>query len=123
MLGVRPLAGLDPPAGALQRPRRQQGARLMIAWEYGYIYVVHTVGPAPAVCLVVDVSGKPRLLDGCHGLMRSANVVGAEGWLVSGQGEKSACTPAVNELVRGVEGAIAGDTMMCYFMRREAGVV
>jgi hypothetical protein len=25
--------------------------------------------------------------------------------------------------VRSVEGAIAGDTMMCYFMRREAGTV
>jgi len=94
----------------------------MIAWEYAYIYVVHTVGPAPAVCVVIDKSGRPRLLDSCHGLLRSANLLGAEGWeVVSGLGEKAACTPAINELVRGVEGAIAGDTMMCYFMRRESG--
>jgi hypothetical protein len=95
----------------------------MIAWEYGYIYVVHTVGPAPAVCVVVDKLGKPRLLDGCHGLIRSANLLGAEGWEVIGLGEKSAVTPAINELVRTVESAIQGDTMMCYFMRREAGEV
>ncbi len=95
----------------------------MIAWEYAYIYVVHTVGPAPAVCVVIDKTGKPRLLAGCHGLLRSANLLGAAGWLVCGQGEKSAVTSAINELVRTVEGAIAGDTMMCYFMRREAGVV
>jgi hypothetical protein len=95
----------------------------MIAWEYGYIYVVHTVGPAPAVCVVVDKSGKPRLLEGCHGLLRSANLLGAEGWEVTGLGEKSAPTPAINELVRTVEDAIQGDTMMCYFMRREAGEV
>ncbi|MGB6456914.1 MAG: hypothetical protein WBH47_20800 [Streptosporangiaceae bacterium] len=95
----------------------------MIAWEYGYIYVVHTVGPAPAVCVVIDKSGKPRLLEGCHGLLRSANLLGADGWRVSGQGERMACTPAISELVRTVEDAIQGDTMMCYFMRREVGIV
>ena len=93
----------------------------MIAWEYGYIYVVHTVGPAPAVCVVIDKSGKPRLLDDCHGLLRASNLLGAEGWMVSSQGEKAACTPAINELVRTVDGAYQGDSMMCYFMRREAG--
>jgi hypothetical protein len=98
-----------------------QGAWLMIAWEYGYIYVVHTVGPAPAACVVIDKSGKPRLLDGCHGLLRAANTLGAGGWLVEGVGEKLACTPAINELVRTVPGAVQGDTMMAYFMRREAG--
>ena len=46
----------------------------MTAWEYGYIYVVHTVGPAPAVCIVID-SSKPRVLDGCHGLLRAANIL------------------------------------------------
>ena len=95
----------------------------MIAWEYGYIYVVHTVGPAPAVCVFIDKSGKPRLLDGCHGLLRAANLLGASGWMVDGQGEKLACTPAINELVRTVPGAVQGDTMMAYFMRREAGTV
>ena len=59
----------------------------MIAWEYGYIYVVHTVGPAPAVCVVSDKSGKARLVDGCHGLLRAANLLGASGWMVDGQGE------------------------------------
>ena len=95
----------------------------MTAWEYGYIYVVHTVGPAPAVCVVIDKSGKPRLLGSCHGLLRAANLLGADGWMVDSQGEKLACTPTINELVRTVEGAIQGDSMMAYFMRREAGVV
>jgi hypothetical protein len=94
----------------------------MTAWEYGYIYVVHTVGPAPAVCVVIDKSAKPRLLDGCHGLLRAANLLGAEGWIVASQGEKTACTPTVNELVKTVDGAVQGDSMMCYFMRREAVV-
>lgn len=89
------------------------------AWEYGYIYVVHTIGPAPAACVVVDGSGR-RVLPDAHGLLRAANIVGADGWIVEGQGEKTACTPAVNELVIPIEGAVAGDTMMCYFMRRPA---
>jgi hypothetical protein len=29
----------------------------------------------------------------------------------------------INELVRTVPGAVQGDTMMAYFMRREAGTV
>lgn len=89
----------------------------MTAWEYGYIYVVHTVGPAPAVCIVVDKSA-PRVLEGCHGLLRAANLLGAAGWIVSGRGEKAACTPWVNDLVSRIEGATQGDSMMCYFMRR-----
>ena len=89
----------------------------MTAWEYGYIYVVHTVGPAPAVCIVVDKSA-PRVLDGCHGLLRAANLLGAAGWIVSGRGEKIACSPWVNDLVSLIEGATKGDSMMCYFMRR-----
>ncbi len=89
----------------------------MTAWEYGYIYVVHTVGPAPAVCVVVD-SKRARVLDGCHGLLRAANVMGTKGWIVSGQGEKVACPPYINELVAPIEGAVQGDSMMCYFMRR-----
>lgn len=95
----------------------------MTAWEYGYIYVVHTIGPAPAVCVVIDKSGKPRLLDGSHGLLRSANILGAQGWLIEGTGEKLACTPAINEVVRTVPGAVQGDFMMAYFMRRAAGEV
>jgi hypothetical protein len=92
----------------------------MTAWEYGYIYVVHTVGPAPAVCIVVDKS-EPRVLDGCHGLLRAANKLGAEGWIVSGHGEKTACSPWVNDLVTKIEDAYKGDSMMCYFMRRPLG--
>jgi len=91
----------------------------MTPWEYGYIYVVHTVGPAPAVCVVVDKK-EPRVLEGCHGLLRAANLLGVVGWIVSGHGEKVACTPSINDLVSRVEGAIKGDTMMCYFMRRPA---
>ena len=89
----------------------------MTAWEYGYIYVVHTVGPAPAVCIVSD-SSRPRVMDGCHGLLRAANILGAAGWIISGHGEKMACSPWINELVSPIEGAIKGDSMMCYFMRR-----
>lgn len=89
----------------------------MTAWEYGYIYVVHTVGPSPAICLTIDGSGL-RVLDGCHGLFRAANVVGADGWIVSDHGEKVPCTPSINELVSSIEGAGIGDSMMCYFMRR-----
>jgi hypothetical protein len=89
----------------------------MTAWEYGYIYVVHTVGPAPAVCVVSD-SSRPRVMEGCHGLLRAANAMGAEGWVVSGHGEKLACPPWINDLVSPIEGAIKGDSMMCYFMRR-----
>jgi hypothetical protein len=92
----------------------------MTAWEYGYIYVVHTVGPAPAVCVVIDKS-RPRVLDDCHSLLRAANQLGADGWIVSGNGEKAACTPWINDLVRPIEGAGVGDSMMCYFMRRPAG--
>ena len=91
----------------------------MTPWEYGYIYVVHTVGPSPAVCIAVDGSSM-RVLPGCHGLMRAANVVGRDGWIVDGQGAKAACTPAVNDLVSVIDGAVAGDSMMCYFMRRPA---
>ena len=89
----------------------------MTGWEYGYIYVVHTVGPAPAVCIAVD-KNEPRLLGGCHGLLRAANILGSAGWIVSGQGEKTACAQWVNDLVSQVEGAVKGDSMMCYFMRR-----
>jgi hypothetical protein len=92
----------------------------MTAWEYGYIYVVHTVGPAPAACIVIDKS-PPRVLADCHSLLRAANVVGAEGWLVSGHGEKTACPSWINDLVMPIEGAVKGDSMMCYFMRRPAG--
>jgi hypothetical protein len=91
----------------------------MNRWEYGQIYVVHTVGPSPAVCVALDRSGT-RVLRDCHGLVRAANVVGAAGWIVDGQGEKAACTQTVNDLVSKIEGAIAGDWMMCYFMRRPA---
>ena|SRR5215469_1531326 len=91
----------------------------MTPWEYGYIYVVHTVGPSPAVCLAVDGSGM-KVLPDCHGLMRAANVLGIEGWIVDGQGEKAACTSRVNDLVSMIDGAVAGDSMMCYFMRRPA---
>lgn len=89
----------------------------MTAWEYGYIYVVHTVGPAPAVCVAIDRSS-PRVLDGCHGLLKAANMLGAAGWIVSDHGEKAACTAWINELIRPIEGAVMGDSMMCYFMRR-----
>jgi hypothetical protein len=89
----------------------------MTAWEYGYIYVVHTVGPAPAICLVTDRSGS-RILSGCHGLIRAANLLGAEGWMVSGHGEKSACPVWINDLVSPLEGVVKGDSMMSYFMRR-----
>jgi hypothetical protein len=92
----------------------------MIAWEYGYIYVVHTVGPAPAVCVAIDKS-EPRVLDGCHGLLRAANLLGADGWIVSGNGEKVACPGWVNDMVCNIEEAYKGDTMMCYFMRRPVG--
>ena len=91
----------------------------MTAWEYGYIYVVHTVGPAPAVCVAID-SSNPRVMDGCHGLLRAANQLGAAGWIISGHGEKVACPPWINEMVSPIEGAIKGDSMMCYFMRRPA---
>ena len=91
----------------------------MTSWEYGYIYVVHTVGPAPAVCVVIDKSGT-RVLEGCHGLLRAANMMGAVGWIVSSHGEKNACPPAINNLVSPIEGVINGDSMMCYFMRRPA---
>jgi hypothetical protein len=91
----------------------------MTAWEYGYIYVVHTVGPAPAVCVAIDNS-EARVLEGCHGLLRAANLLGAAGWIVSSHGEKTACTPGINALVSPIEGAIKGDSMMCYFMRRPA---
>jgi len=89
----------------------------MTAWEYGYIYVVHTVGPAPAVCVVVD-RNEPRVLQDCHGLLRAANMLGTAGWIVSGHGEKTACSQWVNDLVVQVAGAAKGDSMMCYFMRR-----
>lgn len=89
----------------------------MTAWEYGYIYVVHTVGPSPAVCIAVDAQ-ETRLLKGCHGLMRAANAVGAEGWMVSGHGERIACPPWLDDLVRPVEGAVKGDSALSYFMRR-----
>jgi hypothetical protein len=89
----------------------------MTAWEYGFIYVVHTVGPAPAICLSLEGSGL-RVLDGCHSLLRAANVVGAAGWIVADRGEKAPCTPAINDLIRPIEGVGMGDTMMCYFMRR-----
>lgn len=86
-------------------------------WEYGYIYVVHTVGPAPAACVVIDRSGA-RVLHRCHSLLPAANHLGAAGWIVSGHGEKSACPPWINELISPIEGVVKGDTMMCYFMRR-----
>lgn len=89
----------------------------MTAWEYGYVYVVHTVGPAPAICVSLDGSGS-RVLDGCHGLIRAANIVGAAGWIVSGHGEKTACTQWVNDMISPIEGVVKGDSMMCYFMRR-----
>lgn len=89
----------------------------MTAWEYGYIYVVHTVGPAPAACIFVD-STRSRLLDGCHGLLRAANAVGTQGWIVSGQGERAACPPWVNDMIAPIERALKGDYMMCYFARR-----
>ncbi len=92
----------------------------MTAWEYGYIYVVHTVGPAPAACIVVSKS-EPRLLDNCHGLLRAANLLGADGWIVSGDGEKTACPPWVNDIVSKIEDAYKGDSMMSYFMRRPVG--
>jgi hypothetical protein len=92
----------------------------MTAWEYGYIYVVHTVGPAPAVCIAIDKS-EPRVLEGCRGLLRAANVLGAEGWIVSGNGEKTACYPWINDIIRNIEDAYTGDSMMCYFMRRPVG--
>ncbi len=89
----------------------------MTAWEYGYIYVVHTVGPAPAACVVTDGS-KSRVLDGVHSLLRAANVMGADGWIVSDRGERSACAAWINDLIRPIEGVGMGDNMMCYFMRR-----
>jgi hypothetical protein len=89
----------------------------MTTWEYGYIYVVHTVGPAPAICVVLDAAGL-RVLEGCHGLFRAANVVGAEGWIVGDHGEKAICTPSINALISSIEGVGVGDSMMCYFMRR-----
>lgn len=92
----------------------------MTGWEYGYIYVVHTVGPAPAVCIVIDKSD-PRVLAGCHGLLRAANALGADGWIVSGNGEKTSCPPWVNDIVSKIEEAYKGDSMMCYFMRRPVG--
>lgn len=48
-------------------------------------------------------------------------MVGADGWLVDGQGEKAACTRTVNDLFSVIEGAVAGDSMMCYFMQRPVG--
>ena len=81
----------------------------MTAWEYGFIYVVHTVGPAPAICLVADRSGS-RILGGCHGLLRAANLLGAEGWMVSGHGEKSACPVWINDLVSPIEGVALSST-------------
>jgi hypothetical protein len=92
----------------------------MTAWEYGYIYVVHTVGPAPAVCIVIDKS-EPRVLDGCHGVLRAANQLGANGWIVSGNGEKLACPVWVNDIVSKIEEAYKGDHMVSYFMRRAVG--
>jgi hypothetical protein len=89
----------------------------MTAWEYGYIYVVHTVGPAPAICVSLDASGL-KVLDGCHSLLRAANVVGAAGWIVSDRADKVPCSPAINDLISPIEGVGMGDTMMCYFMRR-----
>jgi hypothetical protein len=89
----------------------------MTAWEYGYIYVVHTVGPSPAVCLVIDGQQR-RVLADCHGLIHAANAVGAAGWIVSGHGEKIPCPRWVDDMVRPIEGAFHGDTVMCYFMRR-----
>jgi hypothetical protein len=53
-------------------------------------------------------------------LLRAANILGAAGWIISGQGEKLACPQWINDLVSPIEGAIMGDSMMCYFMRREA---
>jgi hypothetical protein len=89
----------------------------MTAWEYGYIYVVHTVGPAPAACVVTEGS-KSRVLDGVHSLLRAANVMGADGWIVSDRGDRAACTAWINDLIRPIEGVGMGDNMMCYFMRR-----
>jgi hypothetical protein len=90
----------------------------MTAWEYGYIYVVHTVGPAPAACVVTEGS-KSRVLNGCHSLLRAANAVGADGWIVSGdRGERASCPSWINDLIKSIEGVGMGDNMMCYFMRR-----
>jgi hypothetical protein len=89
----------------------------MTVWEYGYIYVVHTVGPSPAVCIAIDGQAS-RVLKDSHGLMRAANVVGAAGWIVSGHGEKVPCPAWADDLVRPIEGAVKGDSAMCYFMRR-----
>jgi hypothetical protein len=89
----------------------------MTAWEYGYIYVVHTVGPAPAACVVTEGS-KSRVLAGCHGFLKAANIVGADGWEVSDRGERAACSSWINDLIRHIEGVGMGDNMMCYFMRR-----
>jgi hypothetical protein len=89
----------------------------MTAWEYGYIYVVHTVGPAPAACVVTEGS-KARVLKGCHSLLRAANTVGADGWIVSDRGERASCPSWINDLISSIEGVGMGDNMMCYFMRR-----
>jgi hypothetical protein len=90
----------------------------MTAWEYGYIYVVHTVGPAPAACVVTEGS-KSRVLEGVHSLLRAANIMGADGWIVSDRGERAACTGWINDLIRPIEGVGMGDNMMFYFMRRQ----
>jgi hypothetical protein len=90
---------------------------LMTAWEYGYIYVVHTVGPAPAACVVTEGS-KSRVLDSCHSFIRAANIVGAKGWEVSDRGERASCTSWINDMIKPIEGVGMGDSMMCYFMRR-----
>ena len=75
------------------------------------------IGPAPAICLTIEGS-QLRVLDGCHSLLRAANVVGAAGWIVSDRGEKAPCTTSINELIIPIEGVGMGDSMMCYFMRR-----
>jgi hypothetical protein len=89
----------------------------MTAWEYGYIYVVHTVGPAPAACVVTEGS-KSRVLEGVHSLLRAANVMGADGWIVSDRGDRASCTAWINDMISPIEGVGMGDNMMCYFMRR-----
>jgi hypothetical protein len=92
----------------------------MTAWQYGFIYVVHTVGPAPAACVVTEGT-KSRVLHGCHSFIRAANQLGADGWEVSDRGERTACPVWINDLIKQIEGVGMGDNMVYYFMRRPVG--
>jgi hypothetical protein len=94
-------------------------------WEYGHLYLVvvtpHYREDGRPVFIAEDGAGA-RMLEGCRDFIRAANTLGADGWIIDGQGASIKTPSWLVGMVEQLELVVgATGVTVSYFMRRAGG--